>query len=209
MTNLPTRETLAAPSGPRIPVLKRQTIGATFTGCIIDTRWRNQQRRNPVTNALEDVLKADGKPRQELVLTLLTIASTMPAGIGDDAPAVPAPGTIVRDILKGGACSQWIDAGKAIAGGPARFDIYTTTTTYAQVYDQNGGASGPKITTNDQLNAVPRGRTVGVYGELTVAMYGPEHAAWVQLAQQAHLAATREPLAGASAAPAPAGEEPW
>lgn len=197
MTNLPARETLGTPMGPRTPVLKRTATGQTFTGCIVDMAWRPQRKKDAVTGVMADVLKPDGKPRQELVLTLLTISSTMPCGIGEDPAEIPAPGTIVRDIIKGQAASQWIDAQKGISGGAARYDVYTTTTTNAVTYDANGTATGAPITTNEQLNAVPRGRSVGIYGDLTVRMYGPNDATWVTMAQAAHMAASREPLPNA------------
>ena len=70
--------------GERIPVLKRRALGQSFTGALILTDQRDSQKKNDLTGAMEPVLKPNGKARQELIVRLVTITSTMPAGIGDD-----------------------------------------------------------------------------------------------------------------------------
>ncbi len=202
MTTLPAREALGTPMGPRIPVLKRTQLGQTFTGSIVSMEWRAQRKKDAAGVIVDVINPATQKPRQELVLTLLTISSTMPCGIGDEPATIPAPGTLVREIIKGREASAWIEAQKTIQGGAARFDIYTVTATRAVTYDAHGTVKA-ELTTNEQIAAVPRGVSLGVYGDITVRMYGPADAPWVTLAQQAHMAASREPLAAAApAAPA-------
>lgn len=73
--------TLDEPQGPRIPVMKRQRIGDTVTGAVVRTVQRDVLKDGaPVP---KDPGNPDGKKRQELVVTIVTLpGTTMPAGIG-------------------------------------------------------------------------------------------------------------------------------
>ena len=94
-----------------LPVVKRQRIGETFVGMVVRTQQRAILRDG------EPVLNDRGKPRQELVVTCITLpGTTAAAGIGDETK-VPAPGDRVRLILRGGAFSQWIEQLREL-GGP-------------------------------------------------------------------------------------------
>lgn len=178
--------------GERIPVLKRRALGQSFTGALILTDQRDSQKKNDLTGAMEPVLKPNGKARQELIVRLVTITSTMPAGIGDDED-VPTAGAIVRIILKGGGFSQWIDANKAL---PSRQvgDIIDITSTNAVLYSGDGTA-GTKTTDQAAIDAWrTKGRQVGIYGDLTIRRATPAETAWVTAAETAYHAA-RTPIA--------------
>lgn len=161
------------------PVVKRQRIGETFVGAVVRTEQR------PVLKDGEQVLKPNGKPRMELVVTALAMpGTTAPAGIRDNT-AVPAPGDRVRLILRGGAFGQWIEAGDAL-GGLQVGDVVTQVTEWAQAYDANGGPKGPKMTTQAEIDALPRSTTVGIYGPLTLRRAAPGEESWVTAAEAAY-----------------------
>ena len=173
--------TLDDPRAPGEPVVKRTAIGETFVGAIVAKRQRDVKKDGAV------VLKENGKPRQELVVHLVTMpGTTAPAGIGEHTD-VPAPGDVVRLILRGGGFGDWIEATKGLGRGIQVGDVVEQTTTHGQVYDAAGNVSGPKLTKQDQIDAAIRARkTVGVYGSLTVR--GPEvaDAEWVTKAEAAY-----------------------
>lgn len=173
-------------AGPRIPVLRRQRLGETFTGALVTApERRDVLKKDPVTGVLGPVPKANGRGnRQELVVTMITIASTMAAGSGDDL-AVPAPGDLVRTILRGGGYGAWIEATQGVSPHHVG-DIIELTSTYAQRYDANGRPHGGQITTQEELDRVPRSNPVGVYGDITVRRATPADQAWVAKAEEAY-----------------------
>lgn len=186
--------TLDEPTGPRIPVMKRQRIGEHLTGAVVRTTQRD------VLKDGQPVLKDNGKPRQELVITIVVMpGTTMTAGIGQDAPpAVPAAGEITRMILRGASFGQWIEAKNAM--GPLQVgDIVEQILDHAQVYNASGTPTGGKLTTQAELDAVPRGQSVGVYGPLALRRPTAAEAQWVQAAEAAYLEATATPLEPAAA----------
>lgn len=190
--------TLDEPQGPRIPVMKRQRIGDTVTGAVVRTEQRD------VLKDGQPALKDNGKPRQELVVTIVVLpGTTMPAGIGQDAvPAVPAAGDIARMILRGASFGQWIEAKNAM--GPLQVgDIVTQTLDHAQVYNAQGAPSGGKLTTQAEVDAVPRAQSVGVYGPLTLRRATAAEAQFVQMAEAEYLAQTAVPLEPAAAPAGP------
>ncbi len=168
------------------PVVKRTAIGETFIGALVKFERRDIQRDG------QPVLKDNGKPRQELVLHLVAMpGTTAPAGIRDDVD-VPAAGAQVRMILRGRAYGDWIEATRnhTLHVG----DVVTQVTDRAVVYSA-AGAAERELTTQADVDAVPRGRTLGVYGPLTVRAAAPTEAPWVQLAEAAYMEADRTPLA--------------
>ena len=181
--------TLDEPQGPRLPVMKRQRIGDTVTGAVVRTVQRDVLKDGVAVP--KDPSNPDGKKRQELVVTIVVLpGTTMPAGIGQDTPAaVPAPGDVTRMILRGASFGQWIEA-KNTLGQLQVGDIVTQTLDHAQVYNAQGAPVGPKLTTQAEVDAVPRGQSVGVYGPLTLRRANPAEAQWVQLAEAEYLAAT-------------------
>lgn len=188
-----------------LPVVKRTALGQTFNGAVVRVEQRDRVKRDEASGQLVPVLKVGGKARQELVVTCLTLPGTnAPVGLGEDEH-VPNTEELVRIILKGKAFKDWIDS-KATLGRPIQVgDVVSQTTTLAQVYDAQGNASGPEITDQATLNSVPRGRSVGVYGPITLRA-AKEGSEWVAKAEAAYHG-LREPIV-AEAQPA-VQEDPW
>lgn len=168
----------------RSPVLRRKRIGEEFVGALVRTTQRDVLKRDDATGTDRPALKANGKPRQELVVELVTISSTMAAGLGDDV-ATPEPGDIVRSILKGGGFGQWIEANGALRPRQVG-DIVTISSEWGQAYDAHGAPTGDKLTTQAQLDAVPRERSLGVYGSVTIRRATPAETEWVAKAEAAY-----------------------
>jgi hypothetical protein len=168
-----------------LPVVKRTAIGQKFFGAIVRVETRDRLRKDEATGAMVPVLKAGGKTRQELVLTCLALpGTTAPVGLGDDEH-VPAEGELARLILKGKAFSDWIST-KAELGRPVEVgDVVTQVTDRAQVYDAQGNPSGAEITDQAAVNAVPRGRSVGIYGPISVRA-AKDGSPWVAKAEAAY-----------------------
>ena len=171
----------------RTPVLRRKRIGEEFVGALVRTTQRDVLKRDDATGTDRPVLKANGKPRQELVVTLVTISSTMAAGLGEEV-AVPEPGDVVRSILKGGGFGQWIEANGMLKPRQVG-DIVTLTSEWGQAYDAHGAPTGDKLTTQAQLDAVPRERSLGVYGSVAIRRATPAETEWVTAAETAYHAA--------------------
>jgi hypothetical protein len=164
--------------GPGLPVLKRTALGQIFVGALVKTEQRD------VIKDGAPKLKDNGRPQQELVLTLLTMpGTTSPAGIGD-SQGIPAPGDLVRMILRGASFGQWIEA-KKTHGQLAVGDIVGHVTEYGQAYDSDGKPTGGKLTTQAEVDAVPRQRTLGIYGTLTLTKPTPAQLATVVLEAEA------------------------
>ena len=168
----------------RTPVLRRKRIGEEYVGALVRTTQRDVLKRDDATGTDRPALKANGKPRQELVVTLVTISSTMAAGLGEEV-AVPEPGDIVRSILKGGGFGQWIEANGLLKPRQVG-DIVTLTSEWGQAYDAHGAPTGDKLTTQAQLDAVPRERSLGVYGSVAIRRATPAETEWVAAAETAY-----------------------
>lgn len=191
----------------RVPVVKRTRIGERFLGAIVKVDQRN------VLKDGQPVLKGNGKPRQELVVTAVVLpGTTAPAGIGDQV-GVPEAGTLARLILRGKAFGDWIEARKTHRAGSLNVgDFVCQDVTYAQAYDANGQAKGGQVTDQTQAEAIPRGTTVGFYGPIT--LHEPTDPAWVTAAEEAYHAATaivleEQPAAADPWAPAPTPTSPF
>ena len=166
------------------PVVKRQAIGDHFVGAIYWFEQRDALKKDEASGEMRPVLKPNGKPRQELVVSCITMAgTTAQAGIGDDV-GVPAPGDEVRLILKGASFGDWIEQLKALKGGVNVGDVVSFTVDHAQAYDANGVVKGNKITTQAEADKIPRATAVGFYGPLTVTR--ATDARIVALAEAAH-----------------------
>lgn len=189
---------------PGYPVVKRTALGQTFRGAIIKSESRDRLKRGD-DGTMKPIIKDNGKHAQEMVVTCLTLpGTTAPAGLGEDE-SVPQPGDIVRLILKGKAFGDWIEGKRNLPSATVAVgDVVTQTTTLAQVYDANGNASGPEI--RDQaavMDARSRGRSVGIYGPLTLEL--PTEDAWTTKAIAAYREQQDRP-----AAEAPHGtDDPW
>lgn len=177
---------------PGLPVVKRTALGEKFYGAVILVEQRDRQKKDDTTGAMVAVLKPGGKARQELVVTCLTLpGTTASVGLGENV-YVPEREDLVRLILRGKAFSDWISA-KNDLGRPVEVgDVISQITDRAQVYDANGNPSGPEITDQASLNAVQRGKSVGVYGP--VKLRAPkEGSEWIAKAEAAYHS-LREPI---------------
>lgn len=196
------RITLEEARAPGYPVVKRTAIGQTFRGAIIKSESRDRLKRGD-DGQMRPIIKDNGKHAQEMVVTCITLPGTdAPAGLGEDE-SVPAPGDIVRLILKGKSFGDWIDQKKLLPDGTVAVgDVVTQETTLAQVYDANGNASGGEI--RDQAavaEARSRGRSVGIYGPLTLEL--PTDDSWTNKAVDAYRSLQSRPAAEAPH------DDPW
>lgn len=168
---------LTSPTTARTPVLRRRQLGESFVGALVDFESRQQIRDD------KPLVKANGKPRMELVVTMVTLpGATMAAGLGDEE-SVPEPGDVVRVILKGGGYGQWIDADKAIKPRQVG-DIVVLTSDHGQVYSASGAPEGQPLTTQDEVTAAKmKGKTVGIYGSITIRRATPAEVEWVSKAE--------------------------
>jgi hypothetical protein len=177
---------------PSTPVVKRTALGQKFNGAVLRVDQRDRLKKDDTTGQMVPILKPNGSPRQELVVTCMTLpGTTAPAGIGDQE-SVPKPQDIVRLILKGKAFGDWIEAKNNLGRGIQVGDVVTQVTDRAQVYDANGNPSGPELTDQAAVNAVPRGRSVGIYGPITLRP-PKEGSEWVVKAEAAYHS-LREPI---------------
>ena len=97
----------------------------------------------------------------------------------------------MRVILRGRSFAEWIQQ-KNELGGPLQVgDVIEQITNSAQVYDANGKPMGKELTTQAEVAAVPRGRSVGVYGPVTLRRATAAEAALVAQAEQAYHATAK------------------
>lgn len=165
------------------PVIKASRIGEIASIALVRFETRDRKESDGATM----INQRTGKPAQELVIHGLSMPGmTAAIGLGDHSE-VPQPGTPCRFILKGLAFSHWIDAKKKIRNGRlAVGDVVSREITFAQAYDQARTKSGPELRTQAEADAVPRGRTLGYYGPLTIAE-GTD-AAMIEAASEAYRA---------------------
>lgn len=189
---------------PGHPVVKRTAIGQRFVGAVVNIERRNRTKRGD-DGVVVPMLRSDGKPRQELIATCLVMPGTdAPAGIGDEQ-GIPEPGDTVRLILKGKSFADWIQAEKALGRQLQVGDCVKQRTNSAQVYDADGNPKGQPLTTQAEVDAVPRAQTVGIYAELKLE---PGEGEWIDKAEAAYRAATAVPLSS-TPQPQEVDEEPW
>lgn len=170
---------------PSSPVVKRTALGQVFNGAVLKVDQRDRLKKDDATGKNVPMLKPDGNARQELVVTCMVLpGTTSPAGIGE-VESVPEPEAIVRLILKGKAFGDWIEAKNNLGRGIQVGDIVTQKTDRAQVYDAQGNVSGPELTTQEQVDNVPRTRSVGIYGPVTLRP-AKEGSPWVDKAETAY-----------------------
>lgn len=185
---------------PGLPVVKRTALGQKFHGAVIRVDQRDRLKKDETTNLMVPVPKGNGKVKQELVVTCMTLpGTTAPVGLGDDEH-VPEPEEVVRLILKGKAFGDWIET-KAALGRPVNVgDIVSQVTDKAQAYDAQGNPSGNEITDQATINNLPRGRSVGIYGPITLRA-PKEGSEWIGKAEAAYHG-LHEPI-GAESEPSP------
>jgi hypothetical protein len=170
---------------PGLPVVKRTALGQKYFGAVVKVQQRDRLKKDDTTGNMVPILKANQKPRQEMVITCLTLpGTTAPVGLGDDEH-VPEAGELARLILKGKAFADWIEAKREL-GRPVNVgDIVQQTTDKAQVYDAQGNPSGPEIADQAEVERVPRGRSVGIYGPVTLREPKP-NSEWLTKAEEAY-----------------------
>ena len=191
---------------PGHPVVKRTAIGQKFVGAVVNVDRRPRTKRGD-DGVSVPLLRSDGKPRQELIVTCLAMPGTdAPAGIGDEQ-GIPESGDIVRLILKGKSFADWIQAEKAMGRQLQVGDCVKQRTTSAQVYDADGNPKGNPLTLQSEVDAVPRTQTVGIYAELKLEAGEGE---WIDKAEAAYRAATAVTLSAHQPQQQEAeAEEPW
>lgn len=179
---------------PGHPVVKRTAIGQDFVGAVFNVERRNRTKKDD-DGVIKPMLKADGKPRQELIISCLAMPGTnAPAGIGDDV-GIPEVGDPVRLILKGKSFADWIQAERELGRQLQVGDVVKQRTDSAQVYDADGNPKGQPLTTQAEVEAVPRSQTVGIYAKLKLE---PGEGEWIDKAEAAYRAATAVPLTAAA-----------
>ena len=158
------------------PIVKKTAIGERTIGVLCAAPEMRQQTTTAGEKKWKDEAKT--KPRNELVLTLLAMPGmTAPAGIGG-VVGVPAPGDVVRMILRGGAFGDWIDAKKELGFAPRIGDVVESTIEYGQAWSEAAAEVGGKLTTQAECDAVPRNTSLGYYGKLLVRAATPAEAEW-------------------------------
>lgn len=170
------------------PVVKRQKIGEKFVGAIVKVEQRAQTKMS-ADGTRAEVLKPNGKARQELVVHCVAMPqNTAEVSLGDDRH-LPEAGEAVRLILKGKAFGDWIEQRKTHRGGRLHVgDVVVQTVTHAQQYDANGAPKGGEITDQAVADATPRGTSLGFYGPITI--HEPKDQTWVTKAEDAFREAT-------------------
>ena len=162
------------------PVVIKTALGQHFRGVICKFPEQRQRTKRHADGTTSPVWKdaAQTKPSYELVVHLLAMpGTTAPVGNVTDN-RIPEEGEYVRLILTGGAFKQWIDAEDALGFKARVGDIVEQVVSYGQTYDGPGNPTGAKLTSQAQCDAVPRGVTMGYYGELTIRAAEPSEASW-------------------------------
>lgn len=164
------------------PVIKSQKIGEVARVALV--RW---EQRKMLRDGAEVLNPRTGKPRHEMIVHGVALPGfTAQAGIGDRQD-IPAAGTLCRFILRGGGFGAWIEARKAHRGGKLCVgDVITRTIEFAQAYDANGAPKGDRITSQAEVDKLPRSTTVGFYGPITLET--PTDEAMVAQAEAAYRA---------------------
>lgn len=164
------------------PVIKSQKIGEVARVALV--RWEQRPMKR---DGVEVINPRTGKPRHEMIVHGLALAgTTAQAGIGE-RQEVPAPGTPVRFILRGGGFGQWIEARKAHRNGKLCVgDVVVRTIEFAQAYDAQGAPKGSRITSQAEVDKLPRSTTIGFYGPINLEASADE--AMVAAAEAAYRA---------------------
>lgn len=177
--------TLEEPRGTSTPVLHNRSIGEEYIGGLLKFEQRQQTDadKNPK-------FKDDGKPMWELVVHMLTLRSTMEAGIGGN-DAIPERGQIVRAILRGKTFGRWIDEKGSLGRGIQVGDKIRLTTDLGVSY--RGKTAVGEFTTNEQIAELKKSRdwedrkvTLGMYGPVEIKPASDADAAFVVECEQAY-----------------------
>lgn len=162
------------------PVIKAQRIGEVARIALVRWEQRGMMKDNqPVINP------RTGKQRNELIVHGLALPGfTAMVGKGEQQE-VPEPGQPCRFILKGKGFGQWIDARKGHRNGKLCVgDVVSRVIDHALPYDADGNVKGERMTSQAEIDKLPRSTTVGFYGQLQLEQ--PTDEAWVQRAEAAY-----------------------
>jgi hypothetical protein len=171
------------------PIIKHQRIGESCKLAVIRWEQRDSLKDDPMTKQrvkIPNGFDALGRPKfkQELVVYVVAISGDMVAAIGESS-GVPTPGDRVRVILKRKSFGDWIDARKNHRGNKMNVgDVLLLDTTYAQPWNQDASPKGPRILTQAEADAVPRGTSIGFYGSMSLVP--GQEARWIDAAEAAY-----------------------
>lgn len=174
-----------------IPIIKHQKIGESCKLAVIRFEQRDRLKEDSTTKQkvrIPNGFDRSGKPKykQELVIHAIAIAGDMVAAIGDES-GVPSPGDRVRVILKSKGFGEWIEAKKAHRKGQFHVgDVLELSTTHGQAWNADSSPKGPVLRTMEEVTAVPRGVSLGLYGPI-VLREGTDPQ-WIQKAEEAYRA---------------------
>lgn len=189
------------------PIIKHQRIGESCQLAVIRWEQRDRLKMDQATNQMVKIpngFDRNNRPKfkQELVIHALAITGNMVAALGDKS-GVPAPGDRVRVILKSKGFGEWIEAKKTHRGGQFNVgDVLAMSTTHGQCWNADSSPKGPELRTQAEVDAVPRGVSLGLYGPLS--LHEGQDQQWIQMAEEAYLADER---AKAEANRIPLGDE--
>lgn len=207
-------------TGTASPVLNHRSISTDeFVGGILKFEQRQQTDADK-----KPKFKDNGKPAYEMVVWLLTLRSTMEAGIaGNDA--VPERGQIVRAILKGKTFGTWIDEKNNLGRGVRVGDLFRMTTDIGISY--RGKTAVSEFKTDEAIAEFKQSRdwvdrkvTLGMYGPVQIKAPADSDAAFVVECEQAYYELAKQTIrleddpfpgpASSSAAPSTeAQSDPW
>lgn len=173
-------------TGTAYPVLNHRSISTDeFIGGILKFEQRQQTDADK-----KPKFKDNGKPAYEMVVWLLTLRSTMEAGIGGN-DAVPQRGEIVRAILKGKTFGTWIDEKNNLGRGVQVGDLFRMTTDIGISYRGKTAVSEFKADEaiaefKQSRDWVDRKVTLGMYGPVQIKAPADSDAAFVVECEQAY-----------------------
>jgi len=172
-------------TGTRPPVVRAAGFGQTVIGMVIDKEVRPRRSREGAP-----ILKADGRPSHEEVLTVMIMGGS--TGIisggdfGDDR--TPDTGEVCRLIVKGRDYGALIDARKKGTKGATNVgDVITTTATAATIWRGKGDIAKAGTTDPDDVTkARTKGLSVSWDTVTTYRAATPDEAALVVKAEGLH-----------------------
>jgi len=173
-------------TGTRPPVVRAAGFGQTVVGMVIDKEVR--PRRDNKSGA--PILKADGRPSHEEVLTVMIMGGS--TGIisggdfGDDR--TPEAGECCRLIVKGRDYGALIDARKKGTKGATNVgDVITAAATAATIWRGKGDIAKAGTTDPDDVSkARAKGLSVSWDTVITYRAATPDEAALVAKAEGLH-----------------------
>jgi len=172
------------PTSGSTPVVKATAIGQKMVGALCDFPFR----RDRLKDGQPQINERTGKPRQQLVLTMVAMpgTTTVVGKAGEERPVVE--GEVVRMILNGGAFGSFIEAEgahKAISPSGARVgDVVEWDIEFAQAWNEDATKRGGELRTQAEADKVPRNVSLGFYGPISLRAATAAEAQWDEKACQ-------------------------